>query len=197
MTHEEIHERYRELFNSLKRIISASQSRIINDDPDLLFMDNINYFTKSYLISICTYLEAYLQDLAFVHAEEISERAKAARIPKNYLHWSFNKEMKPKDFAFEDVNISLSKKDIAENLSGNPHKTIVLFRYLGVDLNSDICFSENKDLVGSVVAKRNNIIHHNDEATDISFSDLLYFIDVFLVYMDAIIDGTHKCRVNT
>ena len=47
-------------------------------------------------------------------------------------------------------------------------------------------FVEHKNLVGTIVNKRNNIIHHNDEASDISFSDLLVHIDVLLEYMLAI-----------
>lgn len=45
---------------------------------------------------------------------------------------------------------------------------------------------EHKNLVGMIVNKRNNIIHHNDDASDISFSDLLSHIDVFLAYMVSI-----------
>ena len=62
-------------------------------------------------------------------------------------------------------------------------------------LTTDVRFNENKDLVGTVVAKRNSIIHYNDEAMDISFTDLLYFIDVFLVYMDAVMERSCQCRV--
>jgi hypothetical protein len=50
-------------------------------------------------------------------------------------------------------------------------------------LGSSEKFVEHKNLVGTIVNKRNNIIHHNDEASDISFSDLLLHIDVFLEYM--------------
>ena len=54
---------------------------------------------------------------------------------------------------------------------------------IGIDLGSSEKFVEHKSLVGTIVNKRNNIIHHNDEASDISFSDLLVHIDVFLEYM--------------
>lgn len=196
MKHEDIHDRYKKLFVKLKEIIHLSKDRVICEEIDTLFVDNINFFTKSYLISICTYLEACLQDIAFVHAIEISERAKNARIPKNYLLWSLNKDVKKKELAFGDIDIKPDKKEISNDLSGNPHKTIILFRYLGIDLTNNDRFNRNKDLVGAVVSKRNNIIHHNDEAMDISFDDLLDFIDVFMEYMEAIVEQACLCRMS-
>jgi hypothetical protein len=53
-------------------------------------------------------------------------------------------------------------------------------------LNSDDKFNEHKELINSIVNKRNNIIHHNDDASDISFSDLIANVDVFLEYMSSI-----------
>ncbi|WP_227741951.1 HEPN domain-containing protein [Vibrio rotiferianus] len=40
--------------------------------------------------------------------------------------------------------------------------------------------------MNSIVNKRNSIIHHNDEASDITFSDLHTNIDTVLLYMKAI-----------
>ena len=42
---------------------------------------------------------------------------------------------------------------------------------------------EKASVTGTIVDKRNNIIHHNDEASDITFSDLRSHIDFFLEYM--------------
>jgi hypothetical protein len=196
MKHEDIHERYKKLFRKLQEIILVSKDRVICEEIDTLFIENINFFTKSYLISLCTYLEACLQDIAYVHAMEIGQRTKNARIPRNYLLWSLDKEIKKKELAFEDIDIKPDKKEISNDLSGNPHKTIMLFRYLGIDLTNDERFNKNKDLVGTVVSKRNNIIHHNDEAMDISFDDLLNFIDVFMEYMEAIVEQACLCRVS-
>jgi len=194
MKHEEVHERYKKLFNKLQDIIYVSKDRVISEEIDTLFIDNINFFIKSYLVSICTYLEAYLQDIAFVHAVEIGARTKNAKIPRNYMLWSLNKEVKAKELAFQDIDIKPNRKDISNDLSGNPHKTITLFRYLGIDLTKDDRFNKNKDLVGAVVSKRNSIIHHNDEAMDISFDDLMNFINVFLEYMEAVVEQACLCR---
>jgi hypothetical protein len=61
-----------------------------------------------------------------------------------------------------------------------------LFRFLGIDLLGEEGFNKNKDVVTSVVVKRNNIVHHNDSASDVSFSDIEGYIDVFVDYMLAI-----------
>ncbi|KIH77310.1 hypothetical protein SAMN05660860_02086 [Geoalkalibacter ferrihydriticus] len=181
-----LYEKYEELFFKLKAIIGISQERVINDVPDDLFSNNVNFFVKSYLINVCTYLEAYLQDVAFDHANKINNRVKSACVPYNFLYWKVSKEVKEKDLKFSDAEFNIVKKEISEDISGNPYKTIKLFRLLGVDLSIEKQFQYNKDLVNSVVVKRNNIIHHNDSANDISFTDILSYIDVVLVYMKSI-----------
>jgi hypothetical protein len=183
--------KYENLYFSLKDIIKKSESKVLNDE-DELFMSNVNFFVKSYLISICTYLEAYLQDIAFIYANEVNARLKNAEVPSNYIQWRLSKDIKDKDLAFSNIDLSITKKDISDNLSANPYKTIKLFQYLGINLTIEDGFESNKALVNSVVTKRNNIVHHNDKAMDISFSDLLSYIDVFILYMRAIDDAV--CR---
>jgi hypothetical protein len=189
MSSETYFHRYESLYCSLKAIIRASEERVLRDEPDELFMENVNFFVKSYLINICTYLEAYLQDIALMYADELDSRVKGADIPHNFVHWRIAKEIKDKDLMFKNVDLSVDKKEISDNLSGNPYKTIKLFKYLGIDLQSRNDFEENKSLVNTVVTKRNNIIHHNDKAMDVSFSDLLTYVDVFLIYIKAIDDA--------
>lgn len=183
MEYRGLYEKYEGLLNSLKGIINQSQSRVLHEEPDELFSNNINFFVKSYLINICTYLEAYLQDVAFEHSSRVSERLKQAKIPHNFLYWKLSNDVKEKDLKFENATYNFNKKEISDVISGNPYKTIKAFRLIGVDLNSSDKFSEHKELVNSIVNKRNNIIHHNDDAGDISFSDLLANIDIFLEYM--------------
>ncbi len=177
---------------SLKDIIRSSENRVVCDNPDELFIDNINFFVKSYLISICTYLEAYLQDIAYQYVQSINQRISKASIPNNYVLWRMLKEVKQKELNYQEFNIEITRKELSDNLSGNPYKTISLFRYLGIDLVSEEEFQRCKSLVNSVVIKRNNIIHHNDRAMDISFSDLFHYIDAFLMYMKAVDKSVSK-----
>ncbi len=178
--------KYEELFLTMKSIIGSSQGRVLNEVPDELFSNNVNFFVKSYLINACTYLEAYLQDAAFDHARKINDRVKNACVPHNFLLWKISKEVKENDLKFVDAGFKINKKKISDEISGNPYRTINLFRLLGVDLMLEEQFEYNMELVLSVVVKRNNIIHHNDNANDVSFADILSYIDVFLVYIKSI-----------
>lgn len=178
--------KYEKLYESLKNIIEESERRVLHDQPDDLMIVNVNFFVKSYLISICTYLESFLQDLAFDYASDINARLKKAALPHNYFLWRMNKDHKPKDLSFSNVDLAITKEDISKGLSANPFKTITLFKFLGVNLVSQEEFSSSIGLVDMVVSKRNSIIHHNDRAADISFSDLKSYIDIFVPYMKSV-----------
>ena len=183
MEYSALYAKYETLLITLKGIVEKSESRVISDEPDIIFSRNVNFFVKSYLINICTYLEAYLQDVAFEYSRRVSERLRQANIPHNFLYGKLTKEIKEKELEYVDASYEYSKKELSDIISGNPFKTINAFRLIGVNLNSSRGFLKNKDVVGTVVNKRNSIIHHNDEANDISFSDLLVSIDIFLEYM--------------
>lgn len=190
MSRESFYLHYENLYRDLKEIIKASEDRVLMDKPDELFMVNTNFFVKAYLISLCTYLEAYLQDVAFMYANELNARIIQAEIPHNFVHWRIVKEVKEEKLDFKNITLEVEKKEISDNLSGNPYKTIKLFKYLGIDLLSTNDFKDNKDKVNSVVMTRNNIVHHNDKAINITFSDLITHIDVFLIYIKSIDDIT-------
>lgn len=76
MNNSNLFRKYEELFNSLITIIRISEERILNDSPDALFIEHPNFFVKAYLINICTYLEAFLQDVAFEQVQFIKEKSK-------------------------------------------------------------------------------------------------------------------------
>jgi hypothetical protein len=186
MSNNILFDRYRALLDSLKCIVKTSQDRAIRDESDILFTENVNFFVKSYLISTCTYLEAYLQDTAYDLAKGICARVNSAQIPHNFLYWQTAKEVKEKELKFSAAVFNLSKQEISDEISANPYRTIKLFRFLGVDLTKEEGFNKNKDFINAVVVKRNNIVHHNDAANDVSFSDIEKYIDVFVGYMLAI-----------
>lgn len=177
---------YEKLVLRLKEVVAISQQRVTAEFPDPLFSENLNFFTKAYLISLCTYLEAFLQDVAWSHVSAVNVRIANAQIPSNVVRWYFAKDVKDKDLAFEALTLDLSRKDVADELSGNPGKTIALFRKIGINLRLSGEFEASKEVVGIIVAKRNNVIHHNDSAADISMRDLLSYADQFLLYMRAV-----------
>lgn len=49
MDNDNLRVKYENLYLSLKDIIKKSESRVLNDE-DELFMSNVNFFVKSYLI---------------------------------------------------------------------------------------------------------------------------------------------------
>lgn len=190
-----LYAQYENLFNTLKDVVSISEQRVISDEPDPLFGDNVNFFVKSYLISVCSYLEAYLQDVAFKHSQMISGRVADAKIPHNFLHWRLKTGIKEKNLSYRDIALPVTKKEISDEISANPYRTLKLFQSLGIDLSIKEGFEDNKDLVNTIVRKRNNIVHHNDAAADVSFGDLRAYIDVIIPYMAAVKEAIEEQAV--
>ncbi len=186
MENTECYERYHSLFLSLKEVITDTERNIIANENEF-FNKNVNFFVKSYLITLCTYLESYLTDVATWHCEKINNRIKSACLPHNFLVWRINKKgFKEQDLKYSDADLTVDKGEISDGLSGNPYKTIKAFSYFGVNLVTSSDFNSNKDVVNTIVTKRNNIIHHNDHANDISLADINGYIDLLLKYMMAI-----------
>lgn len=187
MESDSLEYKYIAMYDSLRGIILTSQERVIDENPDELFLNNINFFVKAYLINIYTYLESFLQEIALQYGKKINDKITAAKIPQNYVHWRLaTKKHKDADYTFMPLDLPVDSKIISSDLSANIFKTIDLFRNFGIDLTKDRDFQKNKGVVNTVVTKRNNIIHHNDNASDVTFPDLLAHIDIFVEYMKAI-----------
>jgi len=172
---------YSFLIATLKEIVKESKKRAISDPPDNLILSNLNFYSKAYLISLCTYLEAFLQDLAAAYVDQVSERIAAAKIPGNMVRWSIQRDTKEKEYEFEFFRLPLTREDLEGEISGNPGRTISIFKKIGIDLASDPDFQNTKSVVGAVVEKRNRIIHKNDEAADLSLDDIITFADQFFI----------------
>ena len=179
-------DRYSLLFSELQQTVTDTEKRITADPPETYVVNHVNFLTKSFLISLCCYLESFLKEIANEHVTNAKRRILSAQVPHNLLIWSLNREVKDKDLRSSFFDLPVTKKDIDDELSGNPFRTAKYFRYLGIDLESVAEFTANKDLVNMVVAKRNNIIHHNESATDISLGDIRTYSGHFKVYVKAI-----------
>ena len=187
--------RFNALLEELQLIISEAEIRILVDE-DPYFIKNANFLTKSFLISLCCYLEVFLKDMANAHVNDSKERIIAAKVPHNLLSWSLNKELKPKDQRYGSFVLPLTPKDIDDELSGNPFRTSKCFKLLGVELDTVQDFSQNTDVVNSVVAKRNNIIHHNDTAADVSLGDIRMYSGQFKLYALAIAEAVQTANIS-
>ena len=179
---------YLEQYAKLVEIIDETNKRLISEEPDKFIEDNVNFFTKSFLVMMCAYLESYLKDALMVIIDEVNLRLDSTKIPHNLIKWTLNidKEFKETEYKFEHLKIKLKKKELDEYISGNPFKTRDLFKKFGIPLDKNSIFNTQKDIVNTIVIKRNKVVHHNDEASDISNNDLKYFIEILISYLENI-----------
>ncbi|XOK61584.1 HEPN domain-containing protein [Paenibacillus elgii] len=179
--------KYSNLYDELVILINEANGRIIREEPDPYIYNNANFFIKSFLIVACTYLESYLKEISEQVIEKYEKTLLEHPLPYNLIKWGVDNN-KDKQFKFENFELGIKKKDIDDIISGNVHKTINLFTKLGIEITSEERFSNNKDVVGTIVTKRNNIVHHNDDASDVSFPDIMDYIKIFKEYLKAIDD---------
>lgn len=176
------------LFNELINLIEETNKRCVSEDAPLYFMNNINFFNKSFTVLSCAYLESYLKDVGMLIIGAMNSRLKHNPVPHNLIKWylNINKDFKKSEAKYEFLKININKKDIDNEISGDIGRTINLFQKLGIDLNTNSEFDNYKDRIGSIVTKRNNIIHHNDTASDISFDDIIENIKLIKEYITII-----------
>jgi len=188
MTNSSTCNNYINQLNDLRSIIIETNSKSVDQNPDPFFIDNVNFFTKSFHINLCAHLESFLKDISFKYITQVEDKLKTTRIPHNLILWSFNKDKRLKDneLKFNDLSLGIKKKDLDDHISGSPYRTIDLFKKIGVDLESNVRFVGKKDKINSLVVKRNKILHYNDDASDISFEDIESNIDEVIEYMEII-----------
>lgn len=176
---------YMEQYTKLVEIIEETNKRLISDEPDKFIENNVNFFTKSFLVMMCAYLESYLKDVLMVIIDDVNLRLDSTKIPHNLIKWTLNieKEFKETEYKFEHLKIKLKKKELDEYISGNPFKTRDLFKKFGITLDKNETFNLQKDIINTIVVKRNKVVHHNDEASDISNNDLKDFIEILRKYI--------------
>ena len=73
---------------------------------------------------MCAYLESYLKDIAFSRIDAVNRQLLSIAVPHNLIKWNmlYPKNFDEKDGKFENLNISIKKKDLDEYVSGNPYK---------------------------------------------------------------------------
>lgn len=181
--------KYLSQLTNLKKIAEESSQRIISGDS--LFMAHANVFVKSYLIMSCSVLEAYLKEEVLDYIEEVECLLGELKLTRNLLAWgmcSKQDDLYKKIVGNEitDFSLNIDEKEIDDRLSANIDKTISTFRRCGVNITNCPTFTANKALIASIVNKRNAAVHHNDDASDISFLDIVAWIDEIQAYMKGI-----------
>lgn len=166
-------------FDGLRIVVFESNNRIVSDEPDPLFFDNQNVFVKSYLVSACSILEAFIQDLIECFVNIIQTRINSANFPQNLVFWFAGHEKG--EMAFGNFSAQKTKRDISDLVSPNFFKTAKAFERVGVNIQtSDV--TSKKDYILRIISKRNKIVHHNDNASDVSLTDIIDVIDNFKEY---------------
>ena len=178
----------KESLRELDAMVSATEREVISENHGInLITDNVNFFTKSFLISLCAHLEMCIKDTVYSIAEDIDARLTHAAIPLAIVEWRWNQKTKKieKDNTPSLCKIKLSKKEVDDLVSGSVHKTRESLLLVGVDLASNRSEWETwKELIQTMVTRRNNIVHHNGDASDLSFSDIRAYIKSVQEYLD-------------
>ncbi len=191
MSNSNVLTNYRELLNNLNTLNKETELKVISDTPDEFVTRNINFFTKSFTITICAYLESFLKDISMTIIDDTNQKLSETKIAYNLVKWSVLKkkelkELNDNELVFDNLKIDISKKELDDFISGNPYKTEKLFKKIGIELYKNDIYKEHKDKVQTIVNKRNKIVHHNDNASDISFTDIDSNIKIILEYMENI-----------
>ncbi|MDM8567321.1 HEPN domain-containing protein [Candidatus Halobeggiatoa sp. HSG11] len=184
---------YNEKFTELEEIVKDVNRKILADSSEEFFINNLNFLTKSFLVTICSYLESFIKDISYSTIQIYNDRLNGLGIPTNLTKWSFNLKSKTdnKQLDFMELTFSIKKKDLDEHISARPYRTVNLFKRIGIDLENNEQFNDLKTVINIIVIKRNNIIHYNDNASDITLSDILDYIKTVQKYM-VIIDSEIK-----
>ena len=104
MTHlEDLCTKYHLLFSELNDIVIESESRVVMGE-DKFLVNNVNFFVKAYLVNICSYMEAFLQEVALFVSNSIYQRLEEANIPFKFLNWYLVSNYKEKDLKYEKAS---------------------------------------------------------------------------------------------
>ncbi len=190
---EAVVDTYKKGLVELNLMVSATEHEVIHGTHGVpLVTDNINFFTKSFLISTCAHLEMCVKEIVFAVATDIDTRLSSASVPVSIIEWRYNQKQK-KETSKTNANccaIGMTKKEVDDLVSGNVYRTKDALLLVGVDLASNVLLWESwKDLIQAIVTRRNNIVHHNDDASDLSLGDIRSYINSVTEYINFIIDS--------
>jgi|JI9StandDraft_2_1071091.scaffolds.fasta_scaffold146427_2 hypothetical protein len=183
---------YERQLDDLNLMAVETNNRFLSKDSDLFISKNINFFTKSFMVIMCAYLESYLKDICMVIIDEMNNRLLENQLPYNLIKWhlSKDKDLKEADLKFENLHLRIKKNDLDEYISGSPFRTETLFKKFGIKLGENIEFKTFRDKVNTIIVKRNNIVHYNDDASDLSVNDIvgnILFIKTYIHTIDKIV----------
>jgi hypothetical protein len=177
---------YHGQLDHLREVIETVFKRVADENPDTFLLKNTNFFSKSFYVMMCAYLESYIKDALMQIVEEADSRLLDSKLPHNLIKWNFNSEAKLKEteFRYGHLKMTITKKDLDNHTSGNPFRTRDLFKYFGINLDEDETFGKQREKINTIIVKRNKILHHNDDASDVSNVDLVDNIELIKSYTE-------------
>jgi len=189
MNKSSIFQTYLTMLDDLKKLNNETNLKALSDNADSFISNNINFFTKSFMITLCAYLESYLKDISMEIINAMNLRLIIAKLPHNLVKWSILKKKELTDLSdtelkFEQLTIKISKEELDDFISGMPYRTENLFKKFGIKLLDDEIYKNHKEKIISIVVKRNKILHYNDNASDLSFADVTNNIDYVIKYIE-------------
>jgi hypothetical protein len=172
--------------------IQKTEKYVLDDHE--YFQEQVNFFTKSIIILICTHFESYSKEVVKFIVKHYSDKLKDIEIPSNLLLWDVEKDNykeKEKDTKNKEKDkdpvknhiLSINDEDIDRIISANPYKVKNALMRCGVNLELSREFIGNIEIINSLVDKRNQIIHYNQGVADISLGDLKYYLKAFNICM--------------
>ena len=188
-----IYNKYHSFLENLSSLAKETENRVIANS-DNLFVNNVNFFSRSYLLNLCTYLEAYLTEIATNLFKRHCECINLYSVPKSFMLASLSSwEPSKKSQDIEKYQLSYDKRNIKKffnenKISGNLDKTFNAFKVLGIELDNQIKEQSIKDRISTIVNKRNDVIHRNDDVIDVSLSDIESYITTVDDYMQLIMN---------
>ncbi len=186
MTKSPAYDGVEELISRLDSFIKETISKTVSDDDYVI--DNANFFSKSFLVMLCAYLEGYIKEVVAFHVAHHEELLKQAKLPNNLLRWSIlkNKFKVPDENNFDLFSLNISDSEIDKNVSANPYTITPFFCRLGIKLDEKEEYTDLAEKVETIVNLRNSIIHHNDDASGLTLGDILDNSSTVLKYINAI-----------
>jgi hypothetical protein len=179
---------------ALEAMVYQTEMAVIGDThTTTLITDNVNFFTKSFLISACAHLEMCIKELVFEISKDIDARLSSAAIPSSIVEWRLKKKSETSTAPKNLLSVNMTKKEIDDLVSGNVYRTKEAFALVGIDLAvQKIKWESWKDSIQAIVTRRNNIVHHNNDASDLSLGDINIYIKSIIDYIDFIIQSCHQ-----
>lgn len=184
-------ETFKDGLRELEAMVKKTELAVIegaNTTP--LVTDNVNFFTKSFLISACAHLEMCIKEIVFELATDIDARLSMAAIPASIVEWRLTQKKRAETNSGGKpiLRVNMTKKEVDDMVSGNVYRTREALAIVGVELSDNKEQWESwKDSIQAIVTRRNNIVHHNDDALDLSMGDIKVHIQSIINYIDFVV----------